>query len=133
MPYRESSRHVRRTVFSIVLLALALAQTLGVIHRVVHSPLSARAMVSSGAQLATETGVRSDQLGVHWLQALFSGHDNERGCHLFDQLSHSDLMRVEVTVVACPHPVEMPDVSHPGWHLAAQAAGFRARGPPLAS
>ena len=133
MPFRESSRRLRRTVFSIVLLALALAQTLGVVHRVVHSPLSAHAMVSFGAQPAAATGVRADQPGVHWLQALFAGHDNERGCHLFDQLSHSDLMPVEVTVVACPHPVDLPDVSHPGWHLAAQAAGFLARGPPLAS
>ena len=133
MPFRVSSRRLRRTIFSIVLLALALAQTLGVVHRVAHSPLTVHARSSLGAQPAGVTSARADQPGAHWLQALFSGHDNERGCHLFDQLSHSDLMQVEVTVVACLHPDESPRVARPGWHFAAQASGFLARGPPLAS
>ena len=133
MPFRETSRSLRRTIFSIVMLALALAQTLGVVHRVVHSPLSAHATNSIGAPPPSATSARAEPPATHWLQALFSGHDTEQGCHLFDQLSHSDLLQVDVAVVACPHSNPAPESARPGWHLAAQAAGFLARGPPLAS
>ena len=132
MPFRATSRQLRRTIFSILLFALALAQTLGVVHRIVHSPLTLHATAAIGERDSFSTST-AERRGTHWLQALFSGHDTDQGCHLFDQLSHSDLLQVEVAVLACVLPDESPDSSHPGWHLAAQAAGFLARGPPSTS
>ena len=125
MPFRQTSRRFRSTIFSFVLLALMLAQTLGLVHRIVHSPLAAHAAASAGAP--------SVQSGSDWLQALFSGHDTEQGCHLYDQLSHSDLIHVDVAVVPVLHVAPSHDPTIPASHIAAQAAGFLARGPPLTS
>jgi hypothetical protein len=123
MPFRQTSRRFRRTLYSIVLLALALAQTLGLVHRIVHSPLAVHAAGFAGA---SGTPTRTD-----WLQALFSGHATEQGCHLYDQLSHSDLIHVDVAVVPVLHDVPTYDSTIPASHIAAQAVGFLARGPPL--
>ena len=122
MPFRQTSRRFRRTLYSVVLLALALAQTLGLVHRIVHSPLATHAVAFAGAPA-----------GSGWLQALFFGHDTEQGCHLYDQLSHSDLIHVDVAVVPVLHVAPVHDSTIPGSHIAAQAAGFLARGPPLTS
>lgn len=126
MSLRAASLRLRRTLFSMVLLAFALAQTLGVVHRIVHSPLAVHATAPAGADATHAAG--------NWLKALFAGHRTEQGCELYDQLSHSDLMQVDITVVVpLLPPTEACAPSRPAWHLAAQAAGFRARGPPLAS
>lgn len=125
MPFRQTSRRFRRTLYSAVLLALALAQTLGLVHRIVHSPLAASAVAVAGAPGASS--------GSSWLQALFSGHATEQGCHLYDQLSHSDLIHVDVAVVPVLHLAPVYDATIPISHIAARAAGFLARGPPLTS
>ncbi len=125
MPFRQTSRRFRRTLYSVVLLALALAQTLGLVHRIVHSPLATHAVASTGAPGAPSSS--------SWLQALFFGHDTEQGCHLYDHLSHSDLIHVDVAVVPVLHVAPLYDSTIPASHIAAQAAGFLARGPPLTS
>lgn len=122
---RASSARFRRTLFSIVLLALVLAQTLSLVHRIVHSPLAVHATAPSGAPLTHPA--------TDWLKALFAGHSTEQGCELYDQLAHSDLLAADALLVPLLHPTEARAPSHPAWHLAAQAAGFLARGPPRAS
>ena len=124
MPFRATPRRLRSTILAIVLLAVALAQTLGVVHRIVHSPLTAHAAAAAGAHQA--------QAGAHFLQALFAGHSTEHGCDLYDQLSHSDLLQVETVVVALLLVPQACASVAPAGRIAARAAGFLARGPPLA-
>ncbi len=95
-------------------LALALLQTLGVMHRVVHAPHGA------------------DGHATGWLERLFAGHAaNGHGCDAYDQASHGDLAGgfAALDVPAVPPAVELP-LPHSSWHTAAQARGFLARGPP---
>ncbi len=108
-----------------MLLALVLAQTLSLVHRIVHSPLALHATAPSGAPL---TPPASD-----WLKALFAGHSTEQGCELYDQLGHADFLAVDAVFVPLLHPGEARAPSHPASHLAAQATGFLARGPSRAS
>ena len=122
MPLRSTSRRFRRAVFSVVLLALSLAQTLGAMHRIVHAPLSAHGLAAGAGQPAG--------LGPEWLQALFVGHGHGQDCDLYDQLSHADLLGVDAVVVALPTLPDAHDPAQPASHIAAQAAGFLARGPP---
>ena len=126
------SRH-RFAWLAVVLVAVALAQTLGAMHRVVHAPgaIAAGSLVGQALrEPAAPTGVvRADTSA---LGAFFAGHDSEHACEQFDQLTHADLVTnghasVGFAAVACE-----PPRGHAGWQLAAQAAGFLARGPPAA-
>lgn len=112
----------RRALITSVLLAFVLAQALGLMHRVVHAPLIGHGVAQASAE--------APQAGVAWVKALFAGHDSERGCHLYDQAGHADLACGDAPRLALPGPSAAVDVIHPGWQLAAQAAGFLARGPP---
>lgn len=114
-PLRTHPR--RAALVAALLLALAFTQTLGALHRVAHG---------SGAA-ATATSQQ-------WLQALFGGHDHGGGtCDLYDQGTHGDALSVQVDpMVAAFEPPPLRD-PHRAWHLAAQSAGFLARGPPFRS
>jgi hypothetical protein len=102
----------------LLLLAVALAQTLGAMHRIVHLPHAAR----GDGQKATPT--------PHRFAALFAGHASEQGCELYDQLSHADLVPGAIASLTAVPPA-MPDEPRYGArHLAAPATGFLARGPP---
>ena len=118
-----SSLAVRRSVFALLLIALVLVQTLGLMHRIVHA--------HGRSQTAELPAVNVDGGSAEsWVKALFEGHDSERDCAQYDQLSHGDLASGNVATTTSVAP-ELPVVAHhPGWHLAAQAAGFLARGPP---
>jgi len=117
----------RRTAFArpllVLVLVLVLVQTLGLMHRIVH--LHGRMQTSE----SPAAGVVGDT-GESWVKALFEGHDSERDCAQYDQSSHGDLAwgghAMPLTMVSAFSAI----VQHPGWHLAAQAAGFLARGPP---
>ena len=116
---------LRRNVLCTVLLALALAQTLGLLHRIAHGPHLGR----SGQVQSFDAGrVASD--GAAWLKALFAGHDSAQGCDLYEQMSHADLAPGSAPDLPAVLPSACGVVFHPGWHLATQAAGFLARGPP---
>lgn len=113
-----ASRRYRRTLCGVVMLALVFAQTLGLVHRIVHSPLALHAATQAVAPAGD------------WVKALFAGHSTEQGCDLYDQLSHADLIHVDVVTVLPLHFVAADTPSHPASRLAAQATGFLARGPP---
>jgi hypothetical protein len=118
-----SSLAVRRSVFALLLIALVLVQTLGLMHRIVHahgrsSPVEVPAVSVDGGSAES------------WVKALFEGHDSERDCAQYDQLSHGDLAWGSAVAITSAAAEQAVVVHHPGWHLAAQAAGFLARGPP---
>jgi hypothetical protein len=122
MHLRQPTRRLKRALINSVLLAFVLAQALGLLHRIVHAPFVGQGLVHASAE--------APQADVSWVKALFAGHDNERACDLYDQSSHADL----ACGVALTATLELPASGtvhlHPGWQLAAQAAGFLARGPP---
>ena len=122
MFFRRSTLRLRRTLTHAVLLAFVLAQALGLMHRIVHAPMLGQAALHASAE--------APQAEVSWLKVLFAGHHSERACDLYDQTSHADLVCGDVPSLALQGSAAAADVIHPGWQLAAQAAGFLARGPP---
>jgi hypothetical protein len=121
MPARPTSHRPRLTLACLLLVSLLTAQTLGLLHRVVHFG----GAVSQGP-LHPQAGQAAEPL-----QALFAQHRDSAECKLFDQMSHADgLVAMDLSSL-CPPPVMPDSLVHPGWHLASQAAGFLARGPPL--
>jgi hypothetical protein len=115
---------LRRGFLWMVLFALLGAQTMGLMHRVVHVPVfGADAAVVS---MAPHEGVRSQG----WADTLFVGHDGEPACRLFDQLSQGGCLP---SVAAVLLPVTAPLFFlqwFQGEALARWAALFDARGPP---
>jgi hypothetical protein len=115
--------------------ALLLAQWLGLAHGIAHADHAAhRHHHAHGAAPGGPAPIAfSEPLApTHWLggQGLFDDHEDESQCRLYDQLSHADLI---ASWLALPIPSALPQralPSHGAWHLAAQATGFLARGPP---
>lgn len=133
------TRRLRLLLLGSVLIALGLAQTLGLLHRIVHAPhlvataalRGAPASAPTGPETTAAAGVEASGAGA-WLKALFAGHDAERGCELYDQLGHVDLAAATPDPTLPAPAADTAATPHAAWHLAAQAAGFLARGPPRA-
>ena len=127
MRLRAASMRLRSLCMTL-LVALALTQTLGLVHRIVHAPAVGHPAYSMGGTVAAQPSS-----GIGWLKSLFAGHSSEQGCDLYDQFSHADGIP---TVPAWTVPPEAGDRAI-AWHaalpMAAQAAGYLARGPPQAS
>lgn len=109
-----SHRRAAMKVAIAVAMAVLLAQSLGLVHRISHGP---------GWHAATAAPAQG-------LDALFASHGDEGGCVLYDQLTHGDAAWSPPmqTLPALP-PAAVP-TPHRSWHIAAQARGFLARGPP---
>ena len=121
MPIRSLSPELRRALIATLLVALALTQTLGAIHRV----LSGHA----GTQHRVVAGAAGADAGA--LQSLFAEHHDERDCKVFDQLAHADLAWGEPAASPALAGGDTPVVTHESWQMASQAAGYLARGPPV--
>lgn len=128
MPLRAASVRLRRSLCMTVLVALAMAQTLGLVHRIVHAPLVGHPAYSTRGPAAALPAVKTD-----WLKALFAGHSSEQGCDLYDQFSHADGIPTAPALVLPPEPGDRATPWHAASAMAAQAAGCLARGPPRAS
>jgi hypothetical protein len=114
---------LRRSLLWLVLLALVAAQTLGLMHRVVHV-----AQFERQAQVAALHAYNDSS--PSWTESLFGGHDGEPACRLFDQLSQGGCLPA---VAALSLPVIAPLFFlqwFQGEALARWAALFDARGPP---
>jgi hypothetical protein len=119
-----------------VALALVLAQGLGLVHRVLHAPQGGPAISRSVGEPAPGPaqalpGARANVAVAlpSLLARLFADHEPS-GCESYDQLSHADLLwgePVATCMLASSGAVSAP---HAAWQLAAQAAGYLARGPP---
>ncbi|HSI55701.1 MAG TPA: hypothetical protein VK981_17160 [Ramlibacter sp.] len=106
---------LRRGLLWLVLFALVSAQTLGLMHRVVHP---------SNIEHAVESPARG------WVLALVGQHDDS-GCRVFDQLGQGGFLP---SVPVVPLPLLLPSFVFQwfqGEVLARWAALFDARGPPL--
>ena len=97
--------------------ALLLLQTLGLMHGVAHH----RGLVTVQA---------SEQAPKGWVDALFAGHEKGSACALFDQLLQLDTLHGTACAAAPAFGVQAPGEAHRAWHVALQAHGFLARGPP---
>ena len=118
---RSPTRSLRTLLFS-VLIALAFAQALGAMHRVLHAPKAVQAMLAARSASA--------DFGASVFDVLFAGHDSEHACDHYDQLNHADLASGAHTVFAPAPMAGQPVALRPGWQLASPRAGFLARGPP---
>jgi len=117
----------RATLILALLVALVLAQSLGFIHRITHANHEAAGQLAVASAEQVEV---SDHASLHWLESLFTGHDHAGGCEAYDQFTHADALwgvpAAVLPVVTASRAVAV----HRTWHLAAQSAGYLARGPP---
>jgi hypothetical protein len=106
---------LRRSLAGLLVCALLLTQALGLLHRVTHAdgPPSSHAEHSHGL-----------------LEALFAQHQDEDDCQIYDQLSHADGVGYGFVEPGAMPPVQQPAMALRTPMLAAQAAGYLARGPP---
>ena len=114
--------------------ALLLAQALSLMHGVVHAPQAGSngtAVVTMRAAAAVTVSTQTDRSGGHWVDDLFSSHQGENDCRLYDQASHDGavprLAALALPVVLPPSAVAI----YEGEAIARWAALFDARGPPL--
>jgi hypothetical protein len=133
---RRAPSNRRRALAAVLAMALVLVQMLGLAHRIVHVeralPATAGAFAAGadGSAALKRPAPRSD--GSGWL-ALFALHDPGADCDAFDQMSHADLV-VDISLdEALPCSGSQASSRHAAWHVAAQARGFLARGPPSAA
>lgn len=116
MPIRATFIRLHAALIAVLLAVLVLAQTLGALHRVAHPG-------DDGATAAS----------ADWVLDLFADHDHDGACELFDQLTHGDALCAASAAPLPSPPPPAPVMRHAAWQIAAQAAGFLARGPPLLS
>ena len=117
-------------------LALLAAQTLGLLHGILHSPApvaGATANSESAHQphsVAARDCVTPHSSDASLLSQLFSGHLSDTDCRVYDQLSHFDaapgVAAVALPLVLTPLVLSiLPGLATARWH-----ALFQARGPP---
>ena len=115
----------RRGLLWLVLLALVSMQALGLMHGIAHGDRGA-----SVPSIAVRQAAADDARGQHWEAGLFSGHDDDAGCLLYDQLSHGGCAPVPVPAALPVIPPAFFLQWFQGEFLARWAALFDARGPP---
>jgi len=121
----------------LVIFALLLAQALGLVHGVVHAPhMPQMQWHDDGHHSAQEQQHRHDDgldadPDAGWLASLFSSHEGDSDCRLFDQASHGSAAPA-VALLSLPMvPPAFVVAIFQGEALARWAALFDARGPPL--
>jgi hypothetical protein len=115
-------RFYRQRTASIAVLALLLAQAIGLAHGIAH-PHSRGGLPSASAALAVADGAKSWAGGGH--------SDGSVQCRLLDQLSHADALTPTLSL-----PSALPSVQTPAAPLrvapcARVATAYLARGPPI--
>ena len=111
----------RRGWLWLVLFALMAAQTMGLMHRVVHGGNAAPVPVHSVQDGGAASG--------DWLAGLFSSHD-ETSCPLYDQLAQGGPIIMPPALALPLVPAAFVLQWFQGEVLARWAALFDARGPP---
>ncbi len=122
-PVHRHSLRIRRIALPLLAAAMLMLQALGLWHGVVHPGVHADTAVAQG----------HDHSDGHHAEG-FGGHDDGDGqCRLYDQLAHADLVFGQAPAFACARVGNALPAAVPAGRLAPQAAGFLARGPPLAA
>ena len=114
-------------------LALLTAQTLGLLHGILHRPAAAAYELSVQTQKAADDGFTAGRRGnssASFLAQLFSGHLGDADCRAYDQLSHFDaapgVAALALPMVLTPFLLStLTGLATARWH-----ALFQARGPP---
>lgn len=104
---------LRRPLAGLLVCALLLTQALGLVHRVLHAGGPSHAGHEHGR-----------------IEALFGQHHDLGDCQIFDQLSHADGASFAFVEPGAMPPAPPPAPALQAPQLAAQAAGYLARGPP---
>jgi hypothetical protein len=118
---------VKRSFGWLLVAALLVVQMLGLAHRVTHAGHGQPAAAERGA-VVEKTTVAPAAKG--FFAVLFAGHTVQGDCDAFDHISHADGAAASTVIVAAEPLPAAPVVFHAAWHLAVQAHGFLARGPP---
>lgn len=117
----------RRNLSTLVVVALLFAQTLGLLHAVIHAPHLRQGETAAAA--AEHTGARPSQL----LSDAFSHEAGDTTCRLFDALAGgSGVAAASAPAAVCPASAG-PLFARLAQPHAAPCAQFEARGPPALS
>ena len=109
--------------------ALLLAQTMGLMHGVVHG--NGRSAQEHPPHSLAHPDSPGHPAHDNWLTSLFSSHDSEPDCRLYDQASHGSAAPA-VASASLPEVLPSRQVAiFQGEALARWSALFDARGPPL--
>lgn len=114
---KPTSPLLLRTLVAAMAMCLVLAQALWLLHRVGH------------VRVVTHTA--SDEFKASaWMKAVLPDHQDERSCAQYDQLSHADMAPGCHALHLTQGHSDLAQAAHVASSMAAQAAGFLARGPP---
>ena len=113
-----------RSLVLLLVLAIVLAHTLGLVHRTLHGP-----DLRSPAQKVSVHGTPAKGHAHDWLASLFVDHDDEAKCRLLDALTQGG-PQVTATLPVLPPVAAGLLLSLECAALARWAALFDARGPP---
>lgn len=116
----------RHAFIGVMVAALVLAQTLGLVHRVLAGHGVPTTVPAAAAQATCDPWTTL-------FKAAFAGHHDDRDCRVFDQSASSDLAIGTWTGADAPTATLEVVAWRPVWHVAAPASAFRARGPPPAA
>ena len=117
------SQH-RERILLLLAAALVFVQVLGMMHAVLHDHAQTGASSPAGRAAFAQASDES------FIGALFSGHDSQADCDEFDHITHADQARFDTPAFAAQRTDRIEVAIHAGWHIATQASGFLARGPP---
>jgi hypothetical protein len=126
MNARPTLGNPRRLLAGAVLCALLLMQALGLLHRVLHAHGPAPTL---GVPHAQEAAAPQQ----HLFEGLFAQHHDAQDCQVFDQLTQADAPALAITPVSGEPMAAMRLATSAAPDLAAQAAGYLARGPPASA
>jgi hypothetical protein len=116
----------QRWLVAVMAVSMLMAQALWLLHRVAHSGVQSATYSASGFTARLDARQNTGALA----KALLPQHDDERSCAAYDLLAHTDLApggtQLDLTQAHCL----AIQTTHAASRLAAQAAGYLARGPP---
>jgi hypothetical protein len=115
-------RFYRQRTASIAVLALLLAQAIGLAHGIAH-PHSRGGLPSATAAVTVADGASSWAGGMH--------DDGSGQCRLLDQLSHADALTPTFTLPSSPPSVQTLAAPLHVAPCARVAPAYLARGPPI--
>ena len=132
---RQTGQHWALVWVASFALALLLAQTLGLLHGVVHPDAKAAGLTQVAENLRAPAGTVVDEFslrdeGRRSLSLLFAGHQSDSDCRGYDQLCHFDAIAgfaapALALVLQSSVLVLLAGLATARWH-----ALFQARGPP---
>ena len=114
----------RGRILLLLAAALVFVQVLGMMHAVLHDH------ARTGATSHAAKALFAQRADASFMAALFSGHDSQADCDEFDHITHADHVGFEMPAFTVQRADRIEVRVHAGWHVARQASGFLARGPP---